>query len=98
MEAYMRAENGSKDCTERSAETTGCDSRRSSAIINADSCCSSLGDTSGSCRNEFLKVFRDAASEIESFEKQGLLLSDDNGIRLTEQGIDISNQIMSLFV
>lgn len=87
MEAYMRAENSSKDCTERSAETTICDSDRS-VLMNI----------SDSYRNGFLKVYKDAASEIEKYEKQGLLLSDDNGIRLTEQGIDISNQIMSLFV
>ena len=31
-------------------------------------------------------------------KEQGLLIIDDRGLRLTEQGIDISNSIMSLFV
>ena len=36
--------------------------------------------------------------EAEEYAKQGLLIIDEDGLRLTEQGIDISNGIMSLFV
>ena len=46
----------------------------------------------------FWKVFSDAREEAEEYARQGLLIIDENGLRLTEQGIDISNGIMSLFV
>ena len=46
----------------------------------------------------FWKVFSEAREEAEEYARQGLLIIDENGLRLTEQGIDISNGIMSLFV
>ena len=46
----------------------------------------------------FWKVFSDAREEAEEYARQGILIIDENGLRLTEQGIDISNGIMSLFV
>lgn len=47
---------------------------------------------------QFWKIFRDAEDEAKRFADQGLLIIDDAGLRLTEEGIDISNSIMSLFV
>ena len=46
----------------------------------------------------FWDIFRDAKKEAEEFAERGYLRIDDMGLRLTEQGIDISNQIMALFV
>lgn len=53
---------------------------------------------SDACREFFWKVFAEAKDEAADFEKRGLLIIYDKGLRLTEQGIDISNSIMSLFV
>ena len=42
--------------------------------------------------------YSDVWSEATGFVKSGHLIIDDAGMRLTEQGIDISNRIMALFV
>ena len=49
-------------------------------------------------RDEFWRIFAEAKGDAEEYAAQGLLVIDDDGLRLTEQGIDISNRIMSLFV
>lgn len=54
-------------------------------------------ETAGS-KDEFWRVFADAEEEAEDYARRGLLIIDNEGLRLTEQGIDISNSIMSLFV
>lgn len=46
----------------------------------------------------FWQVFKDAEEEARDYADRGLLMIDNDGLRLTEQGIDISNSIMSLFV
>ena len=51
-----------------------------------------------SCRNFFWKVYAEAEDEALKYAERGLLIIDNDGLRLTEQGIDISNSIMSLFV
>lgn len=53
---------------------------------------------SDACREFFWQVFSEAGGEASDYEERGLLIIDDKGLRLTEQGIDISNSIMSLFV
>jgi len=52
----------------------------------------------GDAKEEFWKYYADVRSEAEGFVRSGHLIIDDNGLRLTETGIDISNKIMSLFV
>ena len=47
---------------------------------------------------EFWRVFADAKAEAEDYAARGLLIIDQDGLKLTEQGVDISNSIMSLFV
>jgi len=47
---------------------------------------------------EFWRIFAEAKEEAEDYARRGLLIIDNEGLRLTEQGIDISNSIMSLFV
>lgn len=56
------------------------------------------GEAAGPAKDEFWRIFAEAKSEAEGFADCGLLIIDNAGLRLTEQGIDISNQIMSLFV
>ncbi len=46
----------------------------------------------------FWEVFAESRAEAEAYAEQGLLVIDEQGLKLTEQGIDISNGIMSLFV
>ena len=53
-------------------------------------------DTSAEAR--FWQYYADAREEAESFVRSGHLIIDDEGLRLTELGIDISNSIMALFV
>ena len=49
-------------------------------------------------RNIFWDIFSEAREEALDYAGRGLLIIDNEGLRLTEQGIDISNSIMSLFV
>ena len=56
------------------------------------------GSTAAGPKEEFWRIFSEAKEEAEDYARQGLLIIDDEGLRLTEQGIDISNRIMSLFV
>ena len=49
-------------------------------------------------REEVENYYSDVWAEVTSFVKSGHLILDDAGMRLTEQGIDISNRIMVLFV
>ena len=46
----------------------------------------------------FWQYYADVRDEAESFVHSGHLIIDDEGMRLTEAGIDISNAIMALFV
>lgn len=49
-------------------------------------------------REKFFRYYSDAEAKIAEFCRGGFLEVTDAGIHLTEQGIDISNQIMALFV
>ena len=49
-------------------------------------------------RKEVEDYYSDVWSEATGFVKSGHLILDEAGMRLTEQGIDISNRIMALFV
>lgn len=55
-------------------------------------------DAEGGAEKLFWQVFKDAEAEAREYAGRGLLIIDSEGLRLTEQGIDISNSIMSLFV
>jgi oxygen-independent coproporphyrinogen-3 oxidase len=55
-------------------------------------------DPSGNSEDRFWEIFADAKEEAADYAARGLLIIDSKGLRLTEQGIDISNSIMSLFV
>lgn len=46
----------------------------------------------------FWEYFREALPEARAYEAGGFLEMTDEGLRLTERGIDISNGIMALFV
>ncbi len=49
-------------------------------------------------RDFFWEVFAESKEEALGYAERGLLIIDNEGLKLTEQGIDISNSIMSLFV
>lgn len=49
-------------------------------------------------RDCFWEIFAEAKEEAFGYAGKGLLIIDNDGLKLTEQGIDISNSIMSLFV
>ena len=51
-----------------------------------------------SVAERFWDIFAEARAEAEEYAVRGSLIIDNDGIKLTEQGIDISNSIMSLFV
>ena len=53
------------------------------------------GSDFGGC---FWDIFAEAREEALEYAERGLLIIDNEGLKLTEQGIDISNSIMSLFV
>ena len=55
-------------------------------------------DTDLAADELFRKVFSESREEAEEYAAKGLLVIDEQGLRLTEQGVDISNGIMSLFV
>lgn len=46
----------------------------------------------------FWWIYKDAREEAVQFSKDGLLIIDDEGLRLTEKGIDVSNTVMACFV
>ena len=50
------------------------------------------------CKDFFWNVFAEAEDEAREYAERELLIIDNEGLKLTEQGIDISNSIMSLFV
>lgn len=47
---------------------------------------------------EFLDFYEKEMSEIEYYKNLGELVIDENGLRLTRKGIDVSNSIMAVFV
>ena len=57
-----------------------------------------ISNAEASCRDVFWDIFAEAKEEALGYAERKLLIIDDSGLRLTEQGIDISNSIMSLFV
>ena len=46
----------------------------------------------------FWEYYSDAFEEARKYEREGKLIIDEEGMRLTSDGIDISNSIMALFV
>ena len=46
----------------------------------------------------FADVYYGRRNEIEPFIESGDLIEDENGLRLSERGFDISNKIMAIFV
>ena len=49
-------------------------------------------------REEFEDIFKESKDELSEFISLGYIKMNDEGLKLTERGIDISNKIMSLFV
>ena len=49
-------------------------------------------------KNEFWDIYGKERNEFEKYVREGYAISDDKHIALTEKGMDISNQIMAIFV
>lgn len=49
-------------------------------------------------REEFEDIFKESKDELSEFISLGYIKMNDEGLKLTEGGIDISNKIMSIFV
>lgn len=47
---------------------------------------------------DFMSFYEKEKTEIEHFNRLGYIAIDENGIRLTRDGIDVSNSIMAIFV
>ncbi|MEF9922085.1 MAG: hypothetical protein RR769_04145, partial [Anaerovoracaceae bacterium] len=46
----------------------------------------------------FWQAFGDRKTELQPFFDRGYIIEEDNKLRLSEEGIDISNKIMAVFV
>ena len=68
------------------------------AYMEADDAEERDPDSADDFRECFWEIFAEAKEEVFGYAERGLLIIDDEGLKLTEQGIDISNSIMSLFV
>ncbi len=85
LDAYLRAEDADESIIPRFTDTL------------TDPAASNTYD-SNAASEAFWEIFKEAKAEAEDYAARGLLIIDNDGLRLTEQGIDISNSIMSLFV
>ena len=47
---------------------------------------------------KFWEYYSDVFEEAREYEREGKLVIGEEGMRLTDEGIDISNSIMALFV
>ena len=68
------------------------------AYMEADDAEERDPDSADDFRECFWEIFAEAKEEAFGYAERGLLIIDNEGLKLTEQGIDISNSIMSLFV
>lgn len=55
-------------------------------------------DTMPCTKKEFFKTYSSILKDLYEYEQAGKIKISDEGIKLTEDGIDISNKIMALFV
>ncbi|MBR5516491.1 MAG: radical SAM family heme chaperone HemW [Firmicutes bacterium] len=55
-------------------------------------------DFEAKVKNEFWDIFGKERNEFEKYVKSGHAISDEKHIALTEEGMDISNTIMAIFV
>ena len=47
---------------------------------------------------KFWEYYSDVFKEAHEYEREGKIVIGEDGMRLTDEGIDISNSIMALFV
>ncbi len=57
-----------------------------------------IANASVNAAEAFWNYYKDIKSELLEFQKDGYIIIDERGMRLTDSGIDISNTIMALFV
>lgn len=90
MEEYLReefvAERHENTTHDNISEAVFTGLRRREGIVFGDIC------------EDFKGYYSDIWNDIIEYEQEGYLILDDNGMKLTDKGIDISNTIMALFV
>ena len=79
------------------AGSGACDTETGNHTIKDEGCACSPAAGANE-KEEFWRIFADSKKEAEDYASRGLMIISDEGIKLTEAGIDISNSIMSLFV
>lgn len=85
----------------QTSETAGglaCDSASAEASGPASAQTSETASGLTGAAEAFWNYYKDIKSELSEFQKDGYIIIDEQGMRLTDSGIDISNTIMALFV
>lgn len=82
IEAYLRAADADETIAARFANPSS----------------DPAGPTTDAAAEAFWEIFKETRAEAVDYAARGLLIIDNDGLKLTELGIDISNSIMSLFV
>ena len=103
---------GGLACESASAKASGPASAQTSETARGLACDSASAKASGpasvqttetasglpGAAEAFWNYYKDIKSELSEFQKDGYIIIDEQGMRLTDSGIDISNTIMALFV
>ena len=82
IEAYLRADDADESIAARFAN------------LSSDP----AAPSNDAASEAFWEIFKESKAEAVDYAARGLLIIDNDGLKLTELGIDISNSIMSLFV
>ena len=82
IEAYLRADDADESIAARFAN------------LSSDP----AAPSNDAASEAFWEIFKESKAEAVDYAARGLLIRDNDGLKLTELGIDISNSIMSLFV
>lgn len=95
---------GGLACDSASAKASGPTSVQTPETAGGLTEASGLTDANGNANasanaaETFWNYYKDIKSELLEFQKDGYIIIDERGMRLTDSGIDISNTIMALFV
>lgn len=85
---------------EASGPASALNSERAGGLTEASGLTDANGIANASAdpAEAFWNYYKDIKSELLEFQKDGYIIIDERGMRLTDPGIDISNTIMALFV
>lgn len=100
-EVMRFAGEASDPASAQTSETAGglaCESASAKASGPASAQTSETTSGLTGAAEAFWNYYKDIKSELSEFQKDGYIIIDEQGMRLTDSGIDISNTIMALFV